>query len=184
MTIQTSDAIAHAQLDSIETTIGTLPKLQLRSGLPPANCAAADTGVLLAEITCPSDWAAAAASRQKTLLGTWQVAASAPGYVGHFRLKNNAGSVTGIQGLCAQKWTASTPVVVGQHMANGGNTYRCTTAGSTASSGGPTGTGASIADGSAVWAYAGASDMIIDNTNVTAGQQVTVSTFTLTASNP
>jgi len=38
---------------------------------------------------------------------------------------------------------------------NGGNLYTCTTAGTSAASGGPTGTGASITDGTAVWKYSG-----------------------------
>ncbi len=50
-------------------------------------------------------------------------------------------------------WQASTAVIVGQLAQNGGNIYACTAAGTTASSGGPTGTGTSITDGTAVWYY-------------------------------
>jgi hypothetical protein len=42
----------------------------------------------------------------------------------------------------------------GIHVNTGsGKLYRCTTAGTSASSGGPTGTGTSITDGTAVWEY-------------------------------
>ena len=96
--IQLSVGLRNNRLDAIETTVGTAPLLQLRTGAPPANCAAADTGTLLAEIECPSDWASAASSGQKTLLGSWTVEAVATGIAAHFRIKNTAGSVTYIQG--------------------------------------------------------------------------------------
>jgi len=98
MTIQLSDPVRNARLDSIETTIGATAKLQFRSGAQPANCAAADTGTLLAELTLPSDWMNAASGGVKTLLGTWAGAGVAAGNAGHFRLKNNAGTVCGMQG--------------------------------------------------------------------------------------
>ncbi len=50
-------------------------------------------------------------------------------------------------------WVISTAYTVGQYRSNGGNLYRCTTAGTSAGSGGPTGTGIGIADGTAVWSY-------------------------------
>ena len=66
-----------------------------------------------------------------------------------YDLTNNIGGNI-MEGL---QWTASTPYIVGQTCANGGNIYRCTTAGNSASSGGPTGTGSGITDGTAVWTY-------------------------------
>ena len=50
-------------------------------------------------------------------------------------------------------WAASTAYTVGETVSNGGNTYVCTTAGTSAASGGPTGTGTGITDGTAVWNY-------------------------------
>ena len=59
-------------------------------------------------------------------------------------------------------WTHTTAYLVDARVKNAGNIYTCTTAGTSAGSGGPTGTGLTIADGSAVWAYERAlgSDMI------------------------
>lgn len=100
MAFQFSTAARNASLDAIETAIGTSPTLELRSGAAPANCAAADSGTLLASMALPSDWAAAASAGAKTLLGTWQdTSADAAGTVGHFRIKQGAtchiqGSVT------------------------------------------------------------------------------------------
>ena len=50
-------------------------------------------------------------------------------------------------------WLASTAYVLGQVVTNGGNLYRCRTAGTSAGSGGPTGAIADITDGSAHWRY-------------------------------
>lgn len=100
MAVQLSVAVRNAKLDAIETTVSTSPKLQIRTGAAPANCAAADTGTLLCEITCPSDWAAAAASGAKAKSGTWSGTGVAAGTAGHFRLKDSAGTTTHIQGSC------------------------------------------------------------------------------------
>lgn len=50
-------------------------------------------------------------------------------------------------------WAASTAYAVGNRRLNGGNVYEVTTAGTSASSGGPTGTGTGIVDGSVTWSY-------------------------------
>lgn len=102
MTMQYSVAVRNARLDSVESTISTAPKLQLRSGAPPANCAAADSGTMLCEITLPSDWMAAASSGSKSKSGTWSgtgdAGAGAGTDAGHFRIKDSAGTTTHIQG--------------------------------------------------------------------------------------
>lgn len=87
MTIQLSDAVRNAMADQYETTIGTAPTIEIRTGSPPANCAAADSGSLLATITLPSDWLTAASSGSKSKSGTWSVAASGTGTAGHYRIK-------------------------------------------------------------------------------------------------
>lgn len=72
-------------------------------------------------------------------------------------------------------WIASNVTAVGQYCTNGGNTYKCTAAGTTASSGGPTGTGGSIVDGTVTWAYQGAGqlfDVLMGNCNVQVGTAV------------
>lgn len=91
MAFQFSVGARNASLDAIETTIGTGPTLELRTGAPPATCATADSGTVLATMTLPSDWAAAASGGAKTLLGTWQdTSADAAGTAGHFRIKQGA----------------------------------------------------------------------------------------------
>jgi hypothetical protein len=130
MAFQFSVAARNAALDAIETAIGAAPTLEIRSGSVPANCAAAATGTVLATMTLPSDWLAAAASGAKTLLGTWQDAsADAAGTAAHFRI--NQGATCHMQGT--------------------------------------------------VTATGGGGDMTLDNTSFAVGQQVNITSFTLTA---
>jgi hypothetical protein len=130
MAFQFSTAARNAALDAIETTIGTGPTLEIRSGSAPANCGTADSGTVLATMTLPSDWLAAASGGSKALAGTWQdTAADAAGTAGHFRIK--AGATCHIQGT--------------------------------------------------VTATGGGGDMTLDNAVLAVGQQVTISSFTLSA---
>lgn len=62
----------------------------------------------------------------------------------------------GAFGLDGAPWLASTGYPAGAIALNGDNYYRCVVAGLSASSGGPTGTGTNIADGSAVWNFSAA----------------------------
>jgi len=99
MSVQLSVAVRNARLDAIESTIGVSARLRIYSGSAPANCAAANSGTLLADITCPSDWLAAAASGQKALSGTWQDAsADNAGTAGHFRVYDSTATTCHIQG--------------------------------------------------------------------------------------
>jgi len=99
MPIQLSVAVRNARLDAVETTVGTSAILRLRTGAVPANCAAADSGTVLATLNLPSDWMAAAASGSKSLLGTWQdTSADATGTAAHFRLYDSAGTTCHMQG--------------------------------------------------------------------------------------
>lgn len=52
-------------------------------------------------------------------------------------------------------WQATTAYVVGDRRTNAGNVYRCTQAGTSAGSGGPTGTGTSIVDNTVRWDFLG-----------------------------
>lgn len=60
-------------------------------------------------------------------------------------------TVGGASGATA--WAANTAYALHAWAANGGNVYVCTAAGTSAASGGPTGTGTGISDGTAVWDF-------------------------------
>lgn len=177
-----SATVLNAQADAAETTIGAAPTLEVRAGTPPGAVGTADSGTLIATLTLPSDWLSAASAGVKTLLGTWSANAAAAGVATYYRIKQ-AGT-THVQGLVSKPWQASSAAIVGEYVSNGGNLYRCTTAGTTASSGGPSGTGATISDGTVVWAWQQAgTDMSLDNTNIASGQPVTVNSYSLSVTN-
>ena len=130
MSFQFSTTTRNAALDAMETSIGTAPTLEIRSGAAPATCATADSGTVLVSMILPSDWMAAASAGAKALLGTWQdLSADAAGTAGHFRIKQGV--------TCHVQGTVS--------------------------------------------ATGGGGDMVLDNAVIAAGQQVSVTAFTLTA---
>lgn len=99
MALQLSTTVRNARLDAIETAIGTSAVLKIRTGSQPADCATADSGTVLASITCPSDYLAAASSGSKAKSGTWQdSSADATGTAAHFRLYASDGTTCHMQG--------------------------------------------------------------------------------------
>lgn len=132
MALQLSVAARNAMLDAIETATGTTAIMRIRTGAVPATCATADSGTVVATLTLPTDWMAAASGGTKALLGTWQDAsADATGTAAHFRIYDSAGTTCHMQGTVGTS----------------------------------------------------ASDLIVDSVSFTAGQQFTVTGFTLTAPN-
>jgi hypothetical protein len=109
MAVQLSVAARNARLDSIETTIGTSAVMKIFSGSPPANCAAADTGTVLATLNLPSDWMAAASGGSKALSGTWQdLSADNTGTAEHFRVYDSGVTTCHIQGTVGTSGTDMT----------------------------------------------------------------------------
>lgn len=99
MALQYSVAVRNAKLDAVETAIGASPILKIRTGAPPANCAAADIGTVLATLTLPADWMAAAANGTKAKAGTWEdTSADAAGTAGHYRIYASDGITCHEQG--------------------------------------------------------------------------------------
>jgi hypothetical protein len=134
MTIQLSTTVRNARLDAVETAIGVSAILKIRTGAAPANCAAADSGTVVATVALPSDWMAAAAGASKAKSGTWtDAAADAAGTAAHFRLYATDGVTCHLQGT--------------------------------------------------VSATGGGGDMTVDNVVFAAGQEFTVTSFTLNEAN-
>src|SRR5678809_563445 len=99
MAVQLSVAVRNARLDQIESTVGTSAILKIRSGSAPADCAAADSGTVLATLQLPSDWMSAASSGAKAKTGTWQdTSADNTGTAAHFRIYASDGTTCGLQG--------------------------------------------------------------------------------------
>ncbi len=101
MAIQLSAAVRNAMLDAIETAIGAGAVLKIRTGAAPANVATADSGTVLATLTLPSDWMAAASGGTKAKSGTWEdTSADATGTAAHFRIYASDGTTAHLQGTC------------------------------------------------------------------------------------
>ena len=99
MTLQISVAVRNAMLDTIESTVGTGAVLKIMTGAQPANCAAEDTGTVLATLTLPSDWMAVAANGTKAKSGTWEDAsADDTGTAAHWRIYASDGTTCHMQG--------------------------------------------------------------------------------------
>jgi hypothetical protein len=110
MAIQFSTAVRDARLDQIETTIGTSAVIRIFTGSPPANCAAADSGTILATVNCPTDWMAAASGGSKAKSGTWEdLSADNTGTAGHFRVYDSGVTTCHMQGTVG---TSGTDMIV------------------------------------------------------------------------
>lgn len=99
MTLKLSVAVRNAELDAIESAIGVSAVLKIRTGAPPTNITDADSGTVLATMTLPSDWMAAASAGSKAKAGTWEDASGdADGAAGHFRIYASDGTTQHLQG--------------------------------------------------------------------------------------
>jgi len=99
MTLQQSVAVRNARLDAVETAIGASAILKIRSGAQPANVGTADSGTVLATVSLPADWMAAASAGAKAKSGTWEdTAADATGTAAHFRIYASDGTTAHLQG--------------------------------------------------------------------------------------
>ena len=120
MTIQLSGDVRDDKANQFEASIGTSPRLEIRSGPPPANPAASDSGVLLAEITLPSDWLNPASGGNGQISGLglpWeQSTPAAAGTAGHFRLKSSGGTchMQGTAGTSGDLVLSSDDIVLGE----------------------------------------------------------------------
>jgi hypothetical protein len=132
MAFQLSIDARNATLSALETAVGTGPTLTISSSTVPLNCAAANTGTVLATMILPTDWLGTPTGGNVNLSGNWQdLSADASGTSGYFRLHNAAGTVCHMQGTVSA-----------------------------------TGAGG---------------DMQLDNTNIAIGQQINITSFSITA---
>lgn len=110
MAIQLSVAVRNGRLDSFETVCGVSAVMKIFTGSPPANCAAADSGAVLATVNLPSDWMAAASGGSKAKSGTWEdLSADNTGTAGHFRIYDSGVTTCHMQGTVG---TSGTDMIV------------------------------------------------------------------------
>jgi hypothetical protein len=120
MAFKFSVTVRNARLDAIEAAVGTSAVLKIRSGAPPTNIGDADSGTVLATLSLPSDWMAAAASGTKAKAGTWQDAlADADGVAGHFRVYASNGTTQHMQGTVTATGGGGDMTLDNTNIANG-----------------------------------------------------------------
>lgn len=105
MAVQLGETVRNARLDAIETTMGAGGCiLTIRTGGQPANCAAANSGNVLATITLPANWMADASGGAKAIAGgPWQdTNADLGGVAAHFRIHDPTGTTCHMQGSVGQ----------------------------------------------------------------------------------
>jgi len=100
MTIQLSVAVRDAMLNAAETAIGVSAIVKLKSGAQPANCAAADTGTVIATFSLAADWMAASSSGSKAFSSVplTDAAADNNGVLQHYRVYATDGTTCHMQG--------------------------------------------------------------------------------------
>lgn len=122
MAIKYSAAVKNAKLDALETAIGTGAVLKFRTGAPPSAITDADTGTVVATLTLPSDWMAAASGGVKAKTGTWQdTSADNAGKIGHFRIYASDGVTQHMQGTVTESGGGG-DLIVDQDDVNAGQT--------------------------------------------------------------
>jgi len=101
MAINMSVALRTAMVNAIEAAVGVNAILHINTGAVPANCAAAGSGTLLANMALGESWLADAANGAVAKNGTWQDAnADANGTAGHWRIYASDGTTAHLQGNC------------------------------------------------------------------------------------
>lgn len=91
MACDQNNALVNALLDRFDTEFPAGSFLDFRTG-PAAGAENSAGGTLLCSITLPTTPWAAASSGAKAKNGTWSAATVAAGNIGHYRLRNAAGT--------------------------------------------------------------------------------------------
>jgi hypothetical protein len=124
MSLQLSTTVRNARLDAIETAIGASAVLKMRTGAAPANCGTADSGTVIATLSLPSDWMAAAGSGSKAMSGSWaDASADASGTMAHFRIYASDGTTCHLQGTVG---TSAADLIVDNTSVNAGQSFTIT----------------------------------------------------------
>lgn len=197
--IQRSSGTRDDMNTALISRLGASGRCRLYTGAMPANCAAARTGTLLADIILPATPLQTASGVLSKTASAWSVAAVAAGVAGYYSLINNGTSECIEQGEVSQQYsmttTASTAangnaltvasttnLAVGMQVSGTGIPTGCRIAAI------PSGTSVVLDKTSTAGVANGASItfghvMTIDNSTLAIGQTVTVTSYSVTQGN-
>lgn len=201
MARQYSEDMRNDWLQAMEDRLGTSPLLRLCTGTPPANCAASQTGTQLIEMTLPSDWQNTPSGGSATKAGTWSGTVSADGTAGYYRFLTSGG-VCHEQGVVTRAFslvtsaatsansnvltfTSTTGVSVGMSISGSGiptNATVLAVSSTTITMSAPSTVGVSIT--TTVYLGDTSGDLWMNNTGLTTGQSLSISTRTNTSPGP
>lgn len=198
MTKQYSTTLRDAWLDTYESEIGTAPKLRICTGSMPATCATAQSGTQLIEMALPSDWMGAPSSGTSALAGSWTGTVSADGTAGYYRILDSGattcheqGTVTRAFALTTSASTSSASNVLTFASTSGVSVGMSATAtgvrsGATVSAVGATTVTLSaattgVSSGATVYFGDTSGDLWLNNTALTTGTSLSITTRSLTA---
>lgn len=198
MTKQYSTTLRDAWLDTYESEIGTEPKMRICTGSMPATCATAQSGTQLIEMTLPSDWMGAPSSGTSALAGSWTGTVSADGTAGYYRILDSGattcheqGTVTRAFALTTSASTSSSSNVLTFTSTSGVSVGMSVTAtgvpsGTTVSAVGATTVTLSaattgVSNGATVYFGDTSGDLWLNNTALTTGTTLSITTRSLTA---
>ena len=120
MALQYSTTHRTNAMGDISTQVGASGLLKIFTGTPPANCGTADSGVLLATLTCNATTFGSASSGVLTINSITSNTASNTGTAGYFRIYPSSATTTNavVQGLCGTSGSdlnlSSTSIAAGQ----------------------------------------------------------------------
>lgn len=157
--------------------------IKIYNGTIPATPETAIGGqTLLATITLPASAAMSSALGVLTAAAITNPTIGATGSANFFRWAESGGTVLG-DGYCGASsgysaWAQNTAYTAGAYVTANGNTYRCRTSGTSATTGtGPALQAMNIGDGGTAWDFV---DMLLGTLSLVSGAQLAVSAFTYT----
>lgn len=116
MALQYSVDVRDAGLNARFAKIGPYAVVRVWSGPKPKNCAAPDSGELLASINLPRSWMAPAADGRIRKSGEWKdISAALTGKPGHFRIYS-AGGQCHLQGEIGEEMALSSALLFAGQM--------------------------------------------------------------------
>lgn len=198
MAIQYSATHRNNALADITTQLSTTPYLLIYTGPPPVNCAASATGTLLASLPCSNPFATAPSGGVLTASAITSENAATTGTAGYWRLcTSSAGTTCVAQGTVYPTSTLNTSASTAS-----GNNVLTFASGADALSVGQTVSGTNIPAGTYILANTATSvtlnqnvtgtvsngatitfggDVSFPSVSFTAGEQISISAFSITA---
>lgn len=122
MALQFDATVRNTWASDLNTDIGASAKIEIFTGTPPANCAAASTGTLLGTLTGNAGGFGSASGGVLTANAITGANASGTGTAGYFRIFDSTGATCKVQGTVG---TSGTDMIITNTAINSGDPLTC-----------------------------------------------------------